>query len=40
VAEDPEFARLFDRRARRLQRQHDSGVPGKIALVAAILLGL
>jgi hypothetical protein len=39
LAEDPEFARSFDTRARQLRRQHADGVSVKIAIVAAVLLG-
>ena len=38
-AEDPEFTRSFDTRARHLRRQHGDSVSLKIGIVAAVLLG-
>jgi hypothetical protein len=39
LAEDPEFARSFDTRARQLRRQQADRVSVKIAMAAAVLLG-
>ena len=39
LAEDPEFTRWFDTRARQLRRQHADSVSATIAMMAAVLLG-
>ena len=39
LAEDPEFTRSFDTRARQLRRQHADSVSATIAMMAAVLLG-